>query len=263
MRALAAVGVDDDLAAGQAGIAGGASDHEIAGRVDEQLVIALEKGSGLRRKRIHEGGEHDLPDIALDACVHGLDSVELVVLGGQHYGMDAQRLSGRAVIFDGELGLGVGTEIVHHAGTVVADVGQDHEKFVGQCQSQRHVLFGVTAGVAEHHALVARALLLRSLADDAAPDVGALLVYGREQSAALAAEHQLGAVVADAVDDRAGGLLDVDVCVLRADLAADDHKAAAAESLTCDLGVLILTEEFVQDGVRDLVGHLVRVTLRN
>ena len=34
MRGRAAVGVDDDLAAGQAGIAVGAADDELAGRID-------------------------------------------------------------------------------------------------------------------------------------------------------------------------------------------------------------------------------------
>ena len=33
----AAVGVDDDLAAGQAGVAHRAADHELAGRVDEEV----------------------------------------------------------------------------------------------------------------------------------------------------------------------------------------------------------------------------------
>ncbi len=37
----AAVGVDDDLAAGEAGVADGAADDEAAGRVDEEVVAQL------------------------------------------------------------------------------------------------------------------------------------------------------------------------------------------------------------------------------
>ena len=36
----AAVGVDDDLAAGEAGVADRAADHELAGRVDEEVLRA-------------------------------------------------------------------------------------------------------------------------------------------------------------------------------------------------------------------------------
>src|SRR3954470_16203723 len=39
MRAGPAVGIDDDLAAGEAGIAVGAANLEIAGRVDEDVLV--------------------------------------------------------------------------------------------------------------------------------------------------------------------------------------------------------------------------------
>ena len=48
-----AVGVDDDLAAGEAGVADRAADHELAGRVDEEAVaqLALVEEAGEPRRR--------------------------------------------------------------------------------------------------------------------------------------------------------------------------------------------------------------------
>ena len=39
--------------------------------------------------------------------------------------MDAERLARGTVVFDGELALGVRAEVIHHSGTIVADVRQD------------------------------------------------------------------------------------------------------------------------------------------
>ena len=58
MRGRAAVGVDDDLAAGEAGVAVGAADLEAAGRVD---VV-----DGLVAEQL---GRHDLGDDALHISV--------------------------------------------------------------------------------------------------------------------------------------------------------------------------------------------------
>jgi len=78
----AAVGVHDDLAAGQPRVALRAPDHEAAGRVDEDIGITdLEPGVGEHR-----------PDHERDHPLAQLHVVDLVrVLGGQHYLADADR----------------------------------------------------------------------------------------------------------------------------------------------------------------------------
>ena len=77
----AAVGVDDDLATGQAGVAHRAADHELAGRVDQQPVVL---------GRDVEVGEHRVDDVLLDVGLElGLEVDALGVLGGEHDGVDA------------------------------------------------------------------------------------------------------------------------------------------------------------------------------
>ncbi len=80
-------------------------------------------------------------------------------------------------------------------------------------------------------------------------DVLTLLVDLGKDPARVAVEHVVGLVVADAVDHVSHNFLNVNVGILGADLAADDHQAGRTESLACHLCLRILTEELVQDGV--------------
>ena len=86
---------------------------------------------------------------------------------------------------------------------------------------------GLVAGVAEHHALVARA---RNGIVGAERDVRALGVDARDHAAGVAVKAVLGAVVADFADDAAGDALDVDIAAGR-DLAHDMDKAGGAGGL--------------------------------
>ena len=101
----AAVGVDDDLAAGHAGVAHRPADDELAGRVDQQPVVL---------GRDVEALEHAVDDVLLDV---GLERgvVDLLgVLGGEHDGVDADRAV-LGVVLDGDLGLAVGSQVVERA----------------------------------------------------------------------------------------------------------------------------------------------------
>ena len=149
----------------------------------------------------------------------------------------------------GELGLGVGPQVRHDGGLVVAYVGQYLEHAVGQAESQRHVFLGVAAGIAEHHALVACALGVLGLADHAAVDVRALLVYGADDAAGRRVELVFGLGVADALDRLAYSGVDVHVGVLGADLAAHYHQSGGAERLAGHLRFGVLGQEFVKDCV--------------
>ena len=151
--------------------------------------------------------------------------------------------------FDGELGLGVRAEVGHQPGLVVPDVSEGVQELVRERQGEGHVLLGVGAGVAEHHALVAGALLLGLLAGHAAVDVGALLVDGGDDAAGGGVEAVFGLVVADALDHAPRGGGDIDVGVLGVDLAAHDHQAGGAEGFTGDVGLRVLPEEFVENGI--------------
>ena len=130
----------------------------------------------------------------------------------------------------------------------------------------RHELVGLARGVAEHHSLVAGAeqvervgvavlrlvRLVHSLRD-----VGRLAVDGDDDAARLEVEAVLGARVADLGDPVADDGAHVDVRVGR-DLPRDDHEAGRDQRLAGDAGVRVVGEDRVEDGVRDLVGDLVR-----
>ena len=95
---------------------------------------------------------------------------------------------------------------------------------VRQRDRQRHQLGGLGAGIAEHHALVARADGLDGVVVDLAAahlqrvvdaqgDVGRLLVDRRHHAAGIGVEAVLGLGVADAGQGAAHDLGDLDVAL--------------------------------------------------
>jgi hypothetical protein len=238
--AAAAVGVHDDLAAGQAGVAVGAADLKAAGGV-------------------HMHGDAGVPPRAQDGLDdfvgHLLLEVGLllvpdgVVLGGEHDGVDPDGLV--ASVFHRDLALGVGAE----AGDVVLapGVGLLADQLVAEHDGQGHELLGLAAREAEHHALIAGALLV-----DAHRDVLALLVQGDHHGAALGVEPHVARGVADLADGAADDIRDVDIGG-GGHLAGDHDQAGRHEGLAGDAGVGVLGQHGVEDGVGDLVAHLVRV----
>jgi len=83
VAAHAAVGIDDDLAPGDAGVAHGSADDEAPGGVDVDLVAAVEQLSG-------DGGVDDVLDDALgDVGVRDIGRV----LGGDEHGIHAHGLA--------------------------------------------------------------------------------------------------------------------------------------------------------------------------
>ena len=106
---------------------------------------------------------------------------------------------------------------------------------MGQPDRERHEIWGVVTGVAEHHSLIAGALgVERVLAARAGTelegcrhalaDVRRLLVERDEHSAVVPVEAQVLPVVADLTDRLAHDSRDVDVGVGR-DLAGDERRA--------------------------------------
>ena len=187
------------------------------------------------------------------------------VLGGQHDGVEPDRAV--AVVADGDLGLAVGTQVGDLA--ALADRGQPLGQPVGQVDRQRHQLGGVVAGVAEHQALVAGALLVERVDAtgavlvgrvDALGDVGGLRADRDLDAAGRAVEALGGGVVADAEHGVAHDLGDLDVG-LGGHLAGDVHEAGRDHRLDGDPAARVLGEHGVEDRVGDLVADLVRVPL--
>ena len=246
MAAHAAVGVDDDLAAGEAGVAHRPADHEAAGRVDEELgLVGDQRG---RQHRTHDLLHHRLFErLVLDV---------FAVLGGDDDRVDAERTI-VAGVANRNLALAVGAQEVDHA--LLAHVGQLLRQLVRRHDRQRHQLGRLVAGVAEHHPLVAGALLVAgvdALAVDALGDVGRLLLERHHDAAGLPVEAHRGVAVADLLDDAADDLRDVD---LRrgGHLARHHHEPGLGQRLAGDPRSLVTLDERVEDPVRDLIAQLV------
>ena len=199
-----------------------------------------------------EDGFHILADAGL---VH-----VRVVLRGEHERVDAPGCV-VVVVFDGELALGVGPQVGHRRGVLAADARELDQDHVGERQRERHELGRLVAGVAEHHTLVAGALVFLGGAVYALGDVGALLVHCGEDGAGIGVEAVLAFRVADAADGAADDALDVDPGVAGGDFAAYDGQARADEGFTGDVGRRVLPQEIIEDGVGNLVGHFIGVAL--
>src|SRR5262249_37559018 len=155
----AAVGVDDDLAPGEARIAHRPADDEAAGRVDVDLR--------LRRPELlrHRGMDDLRPDGLLERLpLHGL-----VVLRRDHDRVDGD--GPIVLVAHRDLALAVGPEEVDAVDLLLAHLGEAPGELVGELDGAGHELLRLVAGVAEHHALVAGALRPRIAAVDAARDV--------------------------------------------------------------------------------------------
>ena len=280
MGAAAAVGVDDYLAAGKAGIAVGTSDYEFTRGVYVQFDVLSEEGAdilgefgqGTREQLglhiVADYGEHLLVGLGLRFAVGGRD--EIIVLGGDHDGVDAHGMV-VVVVFYRHLALGVGAQValalsfgsdISHGRLLAADFREFLQEMVAEAYGERDIDRGLVAGVAEHHSLVAGALFLGVGTLHAAVNVGALLVHGREYATRFAVEFQCRVVVADRVDYASGRVGKVDLR-LRFHLAGNHHLAGGHECLARHLRVGVVGEHLVEHGVGNLVGHLVGMALRN
>ena len=168
--------------------------------------------------------------------------------------MTASMRAGRVpVVLDRDLALPVRAQVVEDL--LLAHLAEPPRELVREHDRQRHQLFGLVAGEAEHQALVAGAAGV-----DAHGDVRRLLVDGGDDRAGLVVEAVLGARVADALDRLADDAGQVGVGRGR-DLAGDEGQAGGDHRLAGHPAHGVLGEERVEDRVRDLVRDLVRVAL--
>ncbi len=173
------------------------------------------------------------------------------------------------LVADRYLRLPVGSEIGKHVR--LSYLGEPLRDLVGEHDRQWHQLGRLARRVPEHHPLVAGAdpverivvagivLHLVRLVD-ALRDVRRLLVDRHDHAAGVGVEAVLGAVVADLADSVPDEARDVDVRLGR-DLAGDDDEPGGDEGLARDATCPVVGQHGVEDRVRDLVGHLVRMAL--
>ena len=127
---------------------------------------------------------------------------------------------------------------------------------------QRHQLWSFIAGVAEHQALIASALLFILALVNAHGDVGRLLVNAHHHAAGISIEADTGFVIADFAQRAANDVVRVDH-TFAGDFTGDHDLASGAQSLTSHPAFRILRQESIKDRVANLVRHLIGVTHRN
>ena len=138
----AAVGVDDDLAARQAGVAYGPADHEASGRVDQEVLSQL-------RLVVHRLGQDRLDNVLPEVLGDQRFRAFGVLCGDQQL-LD---LDGPAVyVAHAHLGLAVRAQVVERPGA--ADRREALGEAVCERDRQRHQRVGLVGRVAEHHPLI-------------------------------------------------------------------------------------------------------------
>ena len=254
MGRRAAIGVDDDLAAGQAGVPVRTTDFEAAGRVD---VI-----DGLVRQQLgrdHLG--HHILHIGLELGFLLTLIIALGVLGRNDDGSAGDR---RAA-FVAERHLTLGIRLQEGRGLRMAIGRHRFQDLVAVIEGRGHQVGRVIGGIAEHDTLVARAFILVATGVDALRDMRALGMEIIFEAEAFPVEAFL--LIADALHRFAHGAFDlflrarrplaILIDALAPDFAGQDDELGRGQRFAGDARFGVLGQEKVDDRVGNLVGDLV------
>ena len=253
MRGGPAVGVDDDLAPGQAGVAVRAADHKGAGRVDPPFG----------RGRNPAFGQH-FADVGLDDGADiGAGLAFQRMLGGQHDGCHLDRLA--TGITQRNLAFRIRAQGRFLPG--FAHLGQTAQDGVGILDRGGHQFRGFAGGVSEHDALIAGPFVFAFLGINAHRDMGGLLV--QQVGDFTGGVVKLVLLVPDILDRGAGNA--VNRChhlrqlgrVRQADLATNHHAVGGGKGFACDAGLGLDGQERVQHGVGNPVTQFIGVSFGN
>ena len=147
MRRVAAVGVDDDLAPGEAGVGLRSADLEPARRVHQHPHA--------RGVEVGELPQDRVDDLGLDVGLRAASRRRPLRGAGREISTVSTAHRAAVLVLDRDLALAVGAQVGNDAR--LADVGEAPRQPVRHGDRQRHQLLGLTAREAEHHALVAGA----------------------------------------------------------------------------------------------------------
>src|SRR5262249_35504327 len=156
------------------------------------------------------------------------------------------------VVLDRDLAFGVGAKPGELA--AAADLALTANELVADHDRQGHQFGGFVAGVAEHHPLIAGALILVFSLIDAHGDVGGLAVNRLNEFRLVGVEEHFLPVVTDFGHGAARDGLIIDNAP-RGYLAGEDDQVGRGQALAGNAAVGILLQQRVEDGVADLIAN--------
>ena len=177
-----------------------------------------------------------------------------IVLAADDHGVDPHGLV-VGIVLNRDLALAVRAKIGELA--ILAHFGQTRSQLVRQRNGCRHQLGCFVGGIAEHHALIARAAGI-----DAHRDIRRLRIDRRDDRTGVRVESVLRVGVADLRDRVAHDLLEVNVSLGR-DLAGNHHQPGAGECFAGHAAHGVLRQAGIKNGIGNLVGNLVRMAFGN
>ena len=246
VRAPSAVRVNDDLAAGESGVAVRTSDDEASRRIEmvNGLVVEVLFGDDWLDDVFHE--------VVLDLFLGDI----LRVLRGDDNGVDADRRWDAILelVLAGDLRLAVGADPI--ARPVLADFREFGSELRRQHMREGHEDFGFVGRIPEHDALVASSNVFDFDGIDRLSNVRRLFLNGDNDIARLVIKAFGRVVVANVLDGIADDLFVVDRR-RRGDLAKDHDHARLATRLARHAGELVAGNASVQHGIGDLIAELV------
>jgi len=232
---IAAVGIDNNLSAGQARIAVRTADYKAAGRVNIKARVL-----------VHEFlREHRIENILLHIRVNLLLTHLRIVLGREDHRVETRRLA-VLIVLDRNLALAVRAKIRERL--VLSELGQLAAELVCKADRIGHELRRLAAGIAEHEALVAGTLIeflvLLSLSRlecmvHTLRNVGRLLMQRGQHRAGVAIKAVLASRVTDFAHRVAHQLLVIDAR-RRGNLTHQNHQTGCGGSFARDTALRIL-----------------------
>lgn len=191
------------------------------------------------------GWDNSLDDLLKNLLAQVLGGDAVGVLSGNDDGVDAKRNNSAtvALVFDSDLGLGVGTKPWECA--CAACNSHSGVELVGQNDRQGHELLSFVGGVAEHDTLVTSTMVLEGAVIKTLGNVGGLLLDSDEDVAGLVIEALLGVIVTNLLNGFADDLLEVDDG-LGGDLTEDHDHASLCGGLAGHLGTRVLSQARIE-----------------
>ena len=131
-----------------------------------------------------------------------------------------------------------------------------------EVEGERHIVFSLICGITKHHSLVASTLIHRVFTFHATIDVRTLFMNGTQHATRVTFKHILTLGIANTFNHLASHEWHVDIS-LGFHFASQHHLSCGHQRFAGHLGVRVISQQFVENGVRDLIRHFVWVSFRH